>query len=145
VELEPIDRPGEVSWGVCQPSAVAIPAANANALFDATGVRLRSIPLPPQKVKTAWVVKYRRSANGSDQAPCFRPRYTQPFHASNRRSHVIVLCEKCREAGCGDGEFLFTQSWGFARPDPVTQRCTLCDRYHRLAPLATEELESARF
>lgn len=53
VEVELIDRPGEPSWGVGEPSAVVIPAAIANAVFDATGVRLRSIPFTPQKVKVA--------------------------------------------------------------------------------------------
>jgi nicotinate dehydrogenase subunit B len=31
----------------------AIPAAIANALFDATGVRLRRLPLTPARVKAA--------------------------------------------------------------------------------------------
>jgi CO/xanthine dehydrogenase Mo-binding subunit len=31
----------------------AIPAAVANALFDATGVRLRRLPLTPARVKAA--------------------------------------------------------------------------------------------
>jgi nicotinate dehydrogenase subunit B len=33
--------------------ACAIPAAIANAVFDATGVRLRSLPFTPNKVKAA--------------------------------------------------------------------------------------------
>ena len=53
VEVDLIDRPGEPSWGVGEPSAVVIPAAIANAFFDATGVRLRSVPFTPEKVKAA--------------------------------------------------------------------------------------------
>jgi CO/xanthine dehydrogenase Mo-binding subunit len=53
VEVDLIDRPGEPSWGVGEPSAVVIPAAIANAVFDATGVRLRSIPFTPERVKIA--------------------------------------------------------------------------------------------
>jgi CO/xanthine dehydrogenase Mo-binding subunit len=53
VEVDLIDRPGEPSWGVGEPAAVVIPAAVANAVFDATGVRLRSIPFTPEKVKAA--------------------------------------------------------------------------------------------
>jgi CO/xanthine dehydrogenase Mo-binding subunit len=30
-----------------------VPAAVANALFDATGVRIRTAPLTPERVKTA--------------------------------------------------------------------------------------------
>jgi nicotinate dehydrogenase subunit B len=53
VEVALIDRPGQVSWGAGEPTACAIPAAIANAVFDATGARLRSVPLTPDKVKAA--------------------------------------------------------------------------------------------
>ncbi len=50
VEVDMIDRPGEPSWGAGEPTATAIPAAIANAIFDATRVRLRSLPFTPDKV-----------------------------------------------------------------------------------------------
>ena len=53
VEIALIDRPGTVAWGAGEPTACAIPGAIANAVFDATGVRLRSLPFTPDKVKTA--------------------------------------------------------------------------------------------
>jgi CO/xanthine dehydrogenase Mo-binding subunit len=53
VEIVLIDRPGTVAWGAGEPMACAIPAAIANAVFDAAGVRLRSVPLTPDKVKAA--------------------------------------------------------------------------------------------
>ena len=53
VELALIDRPGTPAWGAGEPTACAIPGAIANAVFDATGVRVRSIPLTPDKVKAA--------------------------------------------------------------------------------------------
>ncbi len=53
VEVALIDRPGTVAWGAGEPMACAIPAAIANAVFDATGARLRSIPFTPEKVKAA--------------------------------------------------------------------------------------------
>jgi nicotinate dehydrogenase subunit B len=53
VEVALIDRPGQVAWGAGEPMACAIPAAIANAVFDATGARLRSVPLTPDKVKAA--------------------------------------------------------------------------------------------
>lgn len=53
VEVDMINVPGEVSWGAGEPTATAIPAAIANAVYDATGARLRSIPLTPDKVKAA--------------------------------------------------------------------------------------------
>lgn len=53
VEVELIDRPGEVSWGAGEPTACAIPAAIGNAVFDATGARLRAVPFTPQQVLAA--------------------------------------------------------------------------------------------
>jgi len=48
-----IDRPSEKPWGAGEPSAAVVPSAISNAVFDATGVRLRSVPFTPDKVKTA--------------------------------------------------------------------------------------------
>jgi nicotinate dehydrogenase subunit B len=53
VEIALIDRPGTVAWGAGEPTACAIPPAIANAVFDATGARLRSVPFTPEKVKAA--------------------------------------------------------------------------------------------
>ena len=53
VEVDMINTPGEVSWGAGEPTATAIPAAIANAIYDATGARLRSIPFTPDKVQAA--------------------------------------------------------------------------------------------
>ena len=53
VEVSLIDRPGTPSWGAGEPMACAIPAAIGNAVFDATGVRLRSVPFTPDMVKAA--------------------------------------------------------------------------------------------
>jgi CO/xanthine dehydrogenase Mo-binding subunit len=53
IVIELIDRPTEKPWGAGEPSAAVIPSAVGNAVFDATGVRLRSIPYTPAKVKAA--------------------------------------------------------------------------------------------
>jgi CO/xanthine dehydrogenase Mo-binding subunit len=53
VEVVLIDRPTEQPWGAGEPTPTAIPAAVANAIFDATGARLRSVPITPDKVKAA--------------------------------------------------------------------------------------------
>jgi len=53
VEVALIDRPGTPQWGAGEPMACAIPAAIANAVFDATGARMRSVPFTPDKVKAA--------------------------------------------------------------------------------------------
>lgn len=53
VEIALLDRPGTPAWGAGEPAPCAIPGAIANAVFDATGVRLRSLPFTPDRVKTA--------------------------------------------------------------------------------------------
>jgi CO/xanthine dehydrogenase Mo-binding subunit len=53
VVMDLIDRPDQVPWGAGEPSAAVVPAAIGNAVFDAVGVRLRSVPFTPSKVKAA--------------------------------------------------------------------------------------------
>jgi CO/xanthine dehydrogenase Mo-binding subunit len=48
-----IDRPTEKPWGAGEPSAAVVPSAISNAVFDAVGVRLRSVPFTPAKVLAA--------------------------------------------------------------------------------------------
>ncbi len=53
VAIELIDRPTEKPWGAGEPSAAVVPSAISNAVFDATGARLRSVPFTPAKVRAA--------------------------------------------------------------------------------------------
>src|SRR6516162_8686359 len=53
IVIDLIDRPKEKPWGAGEPAASVIPSAISNAVFDATGARLRSIPYTPAKVKAA--------------------------------------------------------------------------------------------
>jgi nicotinate dehydrogenase subunit B len=48
-----IDRPNERPWGAGEPAAAVVPSAISNAVFDAIGVRLRSVPFTPDKVMAA--------------------------------------------------------------------------------------------
>jgi nicotinate dehydrogenase subunit B len=50
VEIVLIDRPEMQPLGGGEPSIVPVTAAIANAIFDATGARLRQIPFTPQRV-----------------------------------------------------------------------------------------------
>ncbi len=50
VVVELMDRPREKPWGAGEPTASIVPAAISKAVFDAIGVRLRSVPFVPQKV-----------------------------------------------------------------------------------------------
>ncbi|MNC85236.1 Nicotinate dehydrogenase subunit B [compost metagenome] len=53
VAVDLIDRPTERPWGAGEPTAAVVPSAIANAIFDATGVRMRSVPFTPDKVLAA--------------------------------------------------------------------------------------------
>jgi nicotinate dehydrogenase subunit B len=55
IEVALIDHPEIAPTGAGEPSIRVIPAAVANAFFDATGVRLRKVPLTPARVKAALV------------------------------------------------------------------------------------------
>lgn len=62
VVIDLIDRPHEVPWGAGEPTAALIPAAISNAVFNAIGVRLRSVPFTPLKVRAA--IEHPDKANG---------------------------------------------------------------------------------
>jgi CO/xanthine dehydrogenase Mo-binding subunit len=53
VDIVLIDRPEMPALGGGEPSIGPIPAAIANAIFDATGARLREAPFTPQRVLSA--------------------------------------------------------------------------------------------
>ena len=53
IVMDLIDRPAERPWGAGEPAAAVVPSAISNAVFDAIGVRLRSVPFTPDKVKAA--------------------------------------------------------------------------------------------
>jgi CO/xanthine dehydrogenase Mo-binding subunit len=53
IEVALIDRPEVAPSGAGEPTIRVIPAAVANAFYDATGVRMRSVPLDPERVKAA--------------------------------------------------------------------------------------------
>jgi CO/xanthine dehydrogenase Mo-binding subunit len=54
IHIKKIDRP-ELGkpMGAGEPTTRVTPAAIANAIFDATGVRIRKVPLTPERVKAA--------------------------------------------------------------------------------------------
>ena len=53
IEITLINRPDKPSLGAGEPTASPVMAAVANAIFDATGVRMRSVPFTPERVKAA--------------------------------------------------------------------------------------------
>ena len=53
VAIKLIERPNEKPWGAGEPTAAVVPSAIANAIYNATGARLRSVPFTPDKVQAA--------------------------------------------------------------------------------------------
>jgi CO/xanthine dehydrogenase Mo-binding subunit len=53
IETVLINRPEMPSLGAGEPSLIPVPAAIANAIFDATGARLREAPFTPARVLAA--------------------------------------------------------------------------------------------
>jgi nicotinate dehydrogenase subunit B len=53
IEIVLINRPEEPPSGAAEMACGPLPAAIANAVFDATGVRLRRVPFTPERVKAA--------------------------------------------------------------------------------------------
>jgi nicotinate dehydrogenase subunit B len=51
IETVLIDQPNERAMGAGETAVTVVAAAIANAIFDATGVRLRDVPFTPEKVK----------------------------------------------------------------------------------------------
>ena len=51
--IDIVNRPTEPPLGAGEAAATPVPAALANAIFDATGVRLRSVPMTRERVAQA--------------------------------------------------------------------------------------------
>jgi nicotinate dehydrogenase subunit B len=53
IEIVMVNRPDQPAGGAGEPAHVTVPAAIANAFFDATGVRLRRMPMTAENVRQA--------------------------------------------------------------------------------------------
>ena len=53
IEVVLVDRPDQPAKGVGEPVTVPVASAIANAIHDATGARIRELPLTPDRVKAA--------------------------------------------------------------------------------------------
>ena len=52
-----INRPDAPPWGAGEMAPAIVPAAIGNAIYDAVGVRLRTVPFTPERVLAALNVK----------------------------------------------------------------------------------------
>jgi CO/xanthine dehydrogenase Mo-binding subunit len=55
IEIVLLNRPDQPALGAGEPSTVTTAAAVANAIFDATGLRLRQLPFTPARVQAAFL------------------------------------------------------------------------------------------
>jgi CO/xanthine dehydrogenase Mo-binding subunit len=53
IEVTMINRPDQDATGAGELAITLVPAAIANAIFDATGARIREVPFTPERVKAA--------------------------------------------------------------------------------------------
>ncbi len=53
IEVVLIDQPSDAPWGAGEPVTEIIPGVIGNAIFDATGARLRTVPFTPDRVLAA--------------------------------------------------------------------------------------------
>ena len=52
IAIDLVIRPTDPPLGAGEAAATPVPAALANAVFDATGIRLRTVPFTPERVKS---------------------------------------------------------------------------------------------
>jgi len=60
IEIVLINRTDQPALGAGEPATVTTAAAVANAIFDATGIRLRQIPFTPEHVRAALLARQQR-------------------------------------------------------------------------------------
>lgn len=53
IDVHIMDRPDQSAKGIREPVTTPVASAIANAIYDATGTRLREMPFTPERVKTA--------------------------------------------------------------------------------------------
>ena len=56
IETVLINQPNERAMGAGETAVTVVAAAIANAVFDATGARLRDVPFTPDRMKAALTV-----------------------------------------------------------------------------------------
>ncbi len=120
VEVALIDRPGQVAWGAGEPTACAIPAAIANAVFDATGARVRTVPLTPERVKAAMAAR----ADAAGLAPCTHEA-DSPALMRRRAKHFYSALMPASFTTCGQrlSSALISVSNCAAEPPTASAAC----------------------
>jgi CO/xanthine dehydrogenase Mo-binding subunit len=53
IDVVLVNRPDKPAWGAGEPTVAVVPSAVAGAIYDAVGVRLRTVPFRPEDVLAA--------------------------------------------------------------------------------------------
>jgi nicotinate dehydrogenase subunit B len=53
ITIKLLDQPSQPAWGAGEPGILAMPGAIGNAVFNATGARVRTLPMTPATVSAA--------------------------------------------------------------------------------------------
>jgi CO/xanthine dehydrogenase Mo-binding subunit len=53
ISVQLINHPDKPAWGAGEPAILSLPGAIGNALFNAAGVRFRTLPITPASVLAA--------------------------------------------------------------------------------------------
>src|SRR5204862_6898901 len=79
IDVVQLNRPDQPLLGAGEAGTVPVAAALGNAIFDATGVRLRQVPFTPARVKTALAVIWSPAvaARARTRPAVRRPRRTR--------------------------------------------------------------------
>jgi CO/xanthine dehydrogenase Mo-binding subunit len=54
IQVALLDHPDQPSFGAGEAAGTPVPAALANAIFDATGIRLRTVPFTAARLRAAF-------------------------------------------------------------------------------------------
>ena len=87
IETVLINQPDEEACGAGETAITVVAAAIGNAIFDATGARIREVPFTPERVKAAL-----RLVRSVRRYPCRRPRARQSTGPSARLMSRRTAC-----------------------------------------------------
>ncbi|MFD2181803.1 molybdopterin cofactor-binding domain-containing protein [Rhodoplanes azumiensis] len=141
-ELPPIDvmmveRPNDDPLGVGESASVPSAAAIVNAVYDATGVRFRELPLTPERVLAGLRAAGVAPPAPAAAAPCLPPVATA---AKPSRLRTIVWPLVAAAVGAIGSLGVMTSPWRaaiapIARPDPSVFSAATIERGRVLAHL----------
>jgi hypothetical protein len=69
IDVVLINHPDQPAWGVGEPPTLTTTPTIANAIFDASGARLRDIPTTDERLKAALAIAWAAPPGGPGTVP----------------------------------------------------------------------------